>query len=86
MTATMNADNIPNNLTDTFISIFENMTDTIDDGLQNGINQVVTTIAGNAGIRDQYFLYLRNVCEGDAKIDKCTPYGDIKDGMWRLAQ
>jgi hypothetical protein len=78
MTAT---DILPNNITDTFDSIFENMTATIDDSLQIGMSQVVTTIAENAGIRDQYFLYIQGVCEGDAGIDKCTSYSDMAGGM-----
>jgi hypothetical protein len=57
------------------------MTATIDDSLQIGMSQVVTTIAENAGIRDQYFLYIQGVCEGDAGIDKCTSYSDMAGGM-----
>ncbi|KAF2662252.1 hypothetical protein K491DRAFT_773370 [Lophiostoma macrostomum CBS 122681] len=68
--------NLLNNLTDTFDSLFENLTSSVDESFQSGLNEVVTTIVEGAGIRDQYFLYIQNVCEGDARIDKCTSYGD----------
>lgn len=77
----------PNNPDNPLSPLLGNLTDTVDDGLQTAVNDVIEAIVDQAGVRDFYYLYLNRVCEGDIAegsggnedgiaVDTCPSYAD----------
>jgi hypothetical protein len=58
----------------------DNITDAINDGVGDAVNGIVSGFIEGAGVRDQYVLYQQKICEGDAKLDKCSSYEDKEAG------
>ncbi|KAH7125425.1 hypothetical protein B0J11DRAFT_579971 [Dendryphion nanum] len=73
-----NPNNPFNQLTD---SIIGNITDTINSGTQNAINQVVAALVNRAGVQPQYLLFVENICEGNTTVEKCSSYDDKQAGL-----
>lgn len=71
--------------------VLGNLTDSVNDGLGDAINQVTEGLAAQIGIKDFYYLYLSGICEGNFSngtrangdgvvVEKCASWGDVSSG------
>lgn len=71
--------------------IIGNLTDSINNGLEDAINQIAEALVDSAGLKDFYYLYVNSICEGNLAngtrgnddgvvVDKCSSYGDKSAG------
>jgi hypothetical protein len=84
-----NPDNPLNKLKDDLEPIIDGLTDSLNDGLGNAINQVVDGLVKEAGLKGVYTLYLNRLCErkegdgaGGAVVEQCLSYADAVAGTY----
>ncbi|KAF2471763.1 uncharacterized protein BDR25DRAFT_193278, partial [Lindgomyces ingoldianus] len=90
----LNPDNPNNPLSGLLGPITGNITDALNEGIEDSLNTIVGALVDAAGVRDFYHLFLESICEGDAtnstdgesevKIDQCSGYDDKAAGLNNL--
>ncbi|KAF2108248.1 hypothetical protein BDV96DRAFT_605924 [Lophiotrema nucula] len=85
----LNPSNPLSNLSSILDPLVGNLTDTINNGAEDAVNEIVTTLISSAGVKDFYYLYLETICEGSASssgsdgviLEDCSSYDDTQGGL-----
>lgn len=76
-----NPDNPLSQLTNSLEPIIGNLTDSLNDGLGNAVNQVVGGLFDQAGVRGVYSVYLNRVCEKvGGSAERCLSFTEVGNG------